>query len=73
MFALVLLSTRHARELNMTRTPVAVTDLLDDNDSKVELATFHLTNGHAPDTPDIVFFPLVHGIPPTYCAHNMPY
>ena len=54
----------------MTKSHVAITDLLDDNDSKVELTTLQWPDMKYPGTPDIVFLPQVHGIPPSYSAHD---
>ena len=69
-FSLVLMSTRSSLELKMTKSPVAITDLLDDSDVKVELTTIQWPNVSYPGTPDIVSLPLVHGIPPSYSAHD---
>ena len=54
----------------MTKSHVAITDLLDDNDTKVELTTLQWPDMKYPSTPDIVFLPQVHGIPPSYSAHD---
>ena len=67
---LVLMSSRNATELGTTKMTPAVTELLDDNDATVTLASLSWQATAYPDTPDIVYIPLVFGIPPTYCAHD---
>ena len=67
--ALVLMSQRNGTILSATKQPTVVTDLTDDNGDEVKMAAFPWT-GTYPDSPNINVFPLVHGIPPSFAAHD---
>ena len=67
---LILMSQRNGTALNMTKPAPAVIDFKDDQGDAVTKVALSWTNTAYPDTPNIYSFPLLHGIPPTYVAHN---
>ena len=67
--ALVLVSHRNGTSLGVTKQATTVVDLVDDVGDKVKLDALHWT-GSYPDSPNINFVPIVHGIPPSYAAHD---
>ena len=68
--ALVLISQRNGTTLSVTKQSPVVVDLKDDEGDKVKMEALNWANKVYPDTPNINFFPLLHGIPASYAAHD---
>ena len=68
--ALVLMSQRKGVTLSATKQSPAVVDLVDDQGDKVKMKALNQAYKVYPDTPNINLFPLLHGILPSYAAHN---
>ena len=64
------MSQRNGTILSATKQSPVVVDLKDDEGDKVKMEALTWANRVYPDSPNINFFPLLHGIPPSYAAHD---